>query len=70
MGRIYQMTAEQSDAWWGGCTEVIELEITKTSRMTGTPRTWTCCSMMAVWPLRSGRRCSMMARTYLIWQEV
>ena len=27
MGRIYQMTAEQSDAWWGGCTEVIEQEI-------------------------------------------
>ena len=27
MGRTYQMTAEQSDAWWHGCTEVIEQEI-------------------------------------------
>jgi hypothetical protein len=27
MARTYQMTAAQSDAWWGGCTEVIEQEI-------------------------------------------
>ena len=27
MGRTYTMTAEQSDAWWRGCTEVIEQEI-------------------------------------------
>ena len=24
---MYQMTADQSDAWWRGCTEVIEQEI-------------------------------------------
>ena len=27
MTRTYQMTAEQSDAWWRGCVEVIEQEI-------------------------------------------
>ena len=27
MNRTYQMTADQSDAWWRGCTEVIEQEI-------------------------------------------
>ena len=56
MGRTYRMTAEQSDAWWRGCTEVIEQEIFEDLQEDGTPRTWTCCSTMAVWPSRSGRR--------------